>query len=122
MTYGAIDLHSMQSQVRIVTDTGEIIDRRIPTTRDPRARALWTGKVPGEPRSATCSSGFSSTRSITVGSFRATCGRWVLRSRRSTVRRRTIRECERGSLSTAKAPDVLPVQHQGGEVIGRLSV
>ena len=34
MTYGAIDLHSMQSQVRIVTDTGESVDRRIPTTRD----------------------------------------------------------------------------------------
>ena len=34
MSYGAIDLHSMQSQVRIVTDTGEILDRRIPTTRD----------------------------------------------------------------------------------------
>ncbi len=34
MRYGAIDLHSMQSQVRSVTDTGEIVDRRIPTTRD----------------------------------------------------------------------------------------
>ena len=34
VSYGAIDLHSMQSQVRIVTDTGEILDRRIPTTRD----------------------------------------------------------------------------------------
>ena len=38
MTYGAIDLHSMQSQVRIVTETGEIVDRRIPTTRDQLTR------------------------------------------------------------------------------------
>ena len=35
VTYGAIDLHSMQSQVRIVTDSGTIVDRRIPTTRSP---------------------------------------------------------------------------------------
>ena len=34
MAYGAIDLHSTQSQVRLVTDAGEIVDRRIPTTRD----------------------------------------------------------------------------------------
>ena len=38
MAYGAIDLHSTQSQVRIVTDAGEIVDRRIPTTRDQCAR------------------------------------------------------------------------------------
>ena len=38
MAYGAIDLHSTQSQVRIVTDTGEILDRRIPTTRDQLTR------------------------------------------------------------------------------------
>ena len=38
MAYGAIDLHSTQSQVRIVTDAGEIVDRRIPTTRDQFAR------------------------------------------------------------------------------------
>ena len=28
----------MQSQVRIVTETGEIVDRRIPTTRDQLTR------------------------------------------------------------------------------------
>ena len=38
MTYGAIDLHSVQSQVRIVTAAGEVIDRRIPTTRDQFSR------------------------------------------------------------------------------------
>ena len=38
MAYGAIDLHSTQSQVRIVTDAGEIVDRRIATTRDQFAR------------------------------------------------------------------------------------
>ena len=38
IAYGAIDLHSTQSQVRIVTDAGEIVDRRIPTTRDQFAR------------------------------------------------------------------------------------
>ena len=38
MTYGAIDLHSVQSQVRIVTAASEILDRRIPTTRDQFSR------------------------------------------------------------------------------------
>ena len=33
MTYGAIDLHSKQTQVRIVTDTGDTLDRRIRATR-----------------------------------------------------------------------------------------
>src|SRR5262249_14513981 len=34
MEYGAIDLHEKESQVRIITEGGEVIDRRIPTTRD----------------------------------------------------------------------------------------
>ena len=34
MEYGAIDLHKKESQIRIVTADGEVIDRRIPTTRD----------------------------------------------------------------------------------------
>lgn len=44
VTYGAIDLHSMQSQVRIVTDSGTIVDRRIPTTRDQLARLSLTDR------------------------------------------------------------------------------
>ena len=34
MEYGAIDLHKTESQVRIVTEGGEVLDRRIATTRD----------------------------------------------------------------------------------------
>ena len=34
MAYGAIDLHKKESQIRIVTDTGEVIDRRVTTRRD----------------------------------------------------------------------------------------
>jgi transposase len=43
MEYGAIDLHKKESQVRIVTETGEVLDRRIPTTRD-RFTALFWGR------------------------------------------------------------------------------
>jgi hypothetical protein len=32
MEYGAIDLHKKESQIQIVTETGEIIDRQIATT------------------------------------------------------------------------------------------
>jgi len=34
MDYGAIDLHKKDSQIRIVTEGGEVLDRRIATTRD----------------------------------------------------------------------------------------
>lgn len=34
MAYGAIDLHKKESQVRIVTDGGDVIDRRIVTRRE----------------------------------------------------------------------------------------
>ncbi len=44
MEYGAIDLHKNESQVRIVTDEGEIIDRRIATRRD-RFAALFMGRT-----------------------------------------------------------------------------
>src|SRR5262249_21371492 len=43
MEYGAIDLHKKDSQVRIITETGELIDQRIPTTRD-RLTALFWGR------------------------------------------------------------------------------
>ena len=43
MEYGAIDLHKKESQVRIITESGEVIDRRIPTTRD-RLTALFWGR------------------------------------------------------------------------------
>jgi hypothetical protein len=32
--YGAIDLHQKESQVRMITADGEVLDRRILTTRD----------------------------------------------------------------------------------------
>jgi len=32
MEYGAIDLHKKESQIRIVTEEGAVIDRRIATT------------------------------------------------------------------------------------------
>jgi transposase len=34
MEYGAIDLHKKESQIRIITETGEVIDQRILTTRE----------------------------------------------------------------------------------------
>jgi FtsP/CotA-like multicopper oxidase with cupredoxin domain len=34
MEYGAIDLHKKESQIRIVTESGDTFDRRIATTRD----------------------------------------------------------------------------------------
>src|SRR6185369_14745992 len=45
MEYGAIDLHKKESQIRIVTEGGEIIDRRIATTRD-RLTAVFWGRPP----------------------------------------------------------------------------
>ena len=33
MEYGAIDVHKKESQVRIMTEGGDVIDRRIATTR-----------------------------------------------------------------------------------------
>jgi hypothetical protein len=34
MEYGAIDLHKKESQIRIVTESGQVIDQRIATTRE----------------------------------------------------------------------------------------
>lgn len=34
MEYGAIDLHKRESQIRIVTEDGEIVDQRVATTRE----------------------------------------------------------------------------------------
>src|ERR687891_1133994 len=45
MEYGAIDLHKKESQIRIVTTDGEILDQRIATSR--RAfDALFWGRRP----------------------------------------------------------------------------
>ena len=41
MEYGAIDLHKKESQVRIMTEGGEVIDRRIATTRDRLTTLFW---------------------------------------------------------------------------------
>jgi len=43
MEYGAIDLHKKESQVRIITEAGEVVDRRIPTARD-RFNAVFWGR------------------------------------------------------------------------------
>jgi transposase len=43
--YGAIDLHKKESQIRIVTKSGEGIDQRIATTRDRLTHVLW-GRPP----------------------------------------------------------------------------
>ena len=45
MEYGAIDLHKKESQVRIVTEDGEVLDRRIATTRD-RFTAVFGARRP----------------------------------------------------------------------------
>ena len=41
MEYGAIDLHKKESQVRIIPEGGEVIDRRIPTTRNHLTTLFW---------------------------------------------------------------------------------
>jgi transposase len=41
MAYGAIDLHKKESQIRIVMDSGEVLDRRIATTRDRFTAMFW---------------------------------------------------------------------------------
>src|SRR5216684_1444826 len=45
MEHGAIDLHKKESQIRIVTNSGEIIDQRIATTRERLSHIFW-----GRPR------------------------------------------------------------------------
>src|SRR5262245_25223411 len=45
MAYGAIDLHKKESQIRMVLDSGDVLDRRIATTRD-RFTALFWGRPP----------------------------------------------------------------------------
>jgi transposase len=45
MEYGAIDLHKKESQIRILTEDGEIVDRRIATTRERLTTVFW-----GRPR------------------------------------------------------------------------
>ena len=43
MAYSAVDLHKKESQARILTESGEVIDQRIRTTRD-RLTALFWGR------------------------------------------------------------------------------
>jgi len=45
MEYGAIDLHKKESQIRMVTECGEVVDRRIATTRE-RFTSLFWGRPP----------------------------------------------------------------------------
>ena len=43
MEYGAIDLHKKESQIRIVTEDGELVDHRIVTSRT-RLTSVFTGR------------------------------------------------------------------------------
>jgi transposase len=43
MDYGAIDLHKRESQIRIVTESGEVVDRRI-ATRPDRLITVFLGR------------------------------------------------------------------------------
>ncbi len=45
MEYGAIDLHKKESQIRIVGESGEVLDRRVATTPE-RFTALFWGRPP----------------------------------------------------------------------------
>jgi transposase len=45
MEYGAIDLHKKESQIRIVKESGEVVDQRIATTRD-RLTHVFGGRAP----------------------------------------------------------------------------
>lgn len=45
MEYGAIDLHKKESQIRIVTESGQVIDQRVATTRERLTQVFW-----GRPR------------------------------------------------------------------------
>jgi transposase len=45
MEYGAIDLHKKESQIRIVTESGQVLDDRIATTRERLTHVFW-----GRPR------------------------------------------------------------------------
>ena len=48
MEYGAIDLHQNESaRLRILTESGEVIDQRIRTTRDRLTVILWDVHTPG---------------------------------------------------------------------------
>ena len=42
MEYGAIDLHKRESQIRIVTHDGQMIDHRIATTRERLSHMFWS--------------------------------------------------------------------------------
>ena len=44
MEYGAIDLHKKESQIRIVTKSGEVIDQRIATTRERLTHVFGVGR------------------------------------------------------------------------------
>src|SRR5262245_61693202 len=45
MEYGAIDLYKKESQIRIVTKDGQVLDQRIATTRERFTHVFW-----GRPR------------------------------------------------------------------------
>ena len=79
MEYGAIDLHKKESQIRIVTRNGEIIDQRIATTRDRLTHVFWAGGC-----------GFSSKSRQKANGSRSTSSRW---DTRSSSRIRITRRC-----------------------------
>ena len=49
MEYGAIDLHKKESQIRIVTESGEMLDRRIATTRERFTALFWGRRADAHP-------------------------------------------------------------------------
>ena len=49
MEYGAIDLHKKESQIRVVTKDGQVLDQRIATTRERLTHVFW-----GRPRMPWC--------------------------------------------------------------------
>ena len=69
MEYGAIDLHKKESQVRIITEGGEVIDRRIATTRDRLTTLFW-----GRPHSR-----ILIEARLKVNGWRSTWRRWAMR-------------------------------------------
>jgi hypothetical protein len=61
MEYGAIDLHKKESQIRIVTEDGAMIDQRIATTRDRLTAMFWGRPRTQTPFARTTRSGICST-------------------------------------------------------------
>ena len=110
MEYGAIDLHKKESQVQIITEGGEVIDRRIPTTRNHLTTLFW-----GRPHARILIE--ASTESEWVAQHLETLGHQVVvanpnyalmyghRSRRVKTDRRDGVVCENSSRASTRRHD-----------------